>query len=53
MTVSVLFDPRNDYVWDDTKVVMYAHVTCWYDSDNDGTPDAPASTKIARFSIMP
>ena len=53
VTVSVLFDPRNDYEWDETKVVMYAHVTCWYDSDNNGEPDAPASTKIARFSIMP
>ena len=54
VTASVLFDPFNDYDWDEeSKVVLYAHVTLTYDSDNDGTPDKDASTKIARFSIMP
>ena len=35
------------------KLVLFAHVTLKYDSDNDGIPDTDASTKIVRFTIVP
>lgn len=35
------------------KMVLFAHVTLKYDSDNDGIPDTDANTKIVRFTIVP